>query len=620
MKKFTLQNIAFPKSGICSEYKMYFRKTKNEKGIFYNELKKKITMAKFSSISFNTYFNSFSMEKWIKYTSAKYIYLEVVLQGSFIISLYTSKFVNNKVVTKKIKTYNFESESKKPFTLTLPSNITNSSLYFQVDSIEKNSIFYGGQYFVNESEYEFHKINLAIIICTYKRETYIKNTVDILLNNLLLNKQSNLFNNLSIYIVDNGQTLNINEFDSPYIHVIPNINTGGTGGFARGMIECIKTKEDKAISHILLMDDDIVIDSESINKTYAILTLLKDRYIDSFIGGSMISLEEQNLLIETGAIWNNGYIHSGKRGYNLNKYSFVLENEIEENVQYNAWWYCCFPISTITNDNLPLPLFIRGDDVEFGLRNTNTLILMNGICVWHEPFESKYSSWINYYMMRNQLIIDALHSNKNSKKKINYDMLYMDSNSQLSFYQFLFKRITRDIIYFKYNDALLTIKGVEDYFKGITFLKEADPIKLHNSITNSCSKMSSLEDLNIKISTKNLKKANTINDNGIKKLFRYLTLNGYLLPSSKVLLVSTINPRPINFYGAKAILLFDEQSKKGIVLKRSFWKMMNIYKKYIKISIIYFLKDKKVSSNYKKNSKSITSISFWNHYLHIEDK
>lgn len=34
---------------------------------------------------------------------------------------------------------------------------------------------------------------------------------------------------------------------------------------------------------------------------------------------------------------------------------------------------------------------IRGDDIEYGLRNCKRLVTLNGICVWHEPFESKYS-------------------------------------------------------------------------------------------------------------------------------------------------------------------------------------------------------------------------------------
>ncbi len=68
-----------------------------------------------------------------------------------------------------------------------------------------------------------------------------------------------------------------------------------------------------------------------------------------------------------------------------------------------------FPMKIVTPENLPMPIFIRGDDLEYGLRNMKTLILMNGICVWHEPFENKYSSFLEYYIMRNQLIDNSFH-------------------------------------------------------------------------------------------------------------------------------------------------------------------------------------------------------------------
>ena len=97
-----------------------------------------------------------------------------------------------------------------------------------------------------------------------------------------------------------------------------------------------------------------------------------------------------------------------KAGLELESCEACLLNEVEESAEYNAWWYCCFPLEIVTEENLPLPLFIRGDDVEYGIRNMKQLILMNGICVWHEPFENKYSSFLEYYIIRNQLITNAL--------------------------------------------------------------------------------------------------------------------------------------------------------------------------------------------------------------------
>ena len=160
-------------------------------------------------------------------------------------------------------------------------------------------------------------------------------------------------------------------------------------------MEILKNGNPHGITHALLMDDDITIDTESIEKTYTILSLLKDEYADAFIGGAMLRIDKPNMQVESGASWNAGDLISNKANLNMNVTWDCLFNEIEEYTEFNAWWYCCFPMDVVSEENLPLPIFIRGDDLEYGLRNMKHLILMNGICVWHEPFENKYSSFWN---------------------------------------------------------------------------------------------------------------------------------------------------------------------------------------------------------------------------------
>ena len=39
----------------------------------------------------------------------------------------------------------------------------------------------------------------------------------------------------------------------------------------------------------------------------------------------------------------------------------------------------------------------------------NNLITINGVAVWHESFESKYSASNEYYTVRNYLITSSIH-------------------------------------------------------------------------------------------------------------------------------------------------------------------------------------------------------------------
>lgn len=200
-----------------------------------------------------------------------------------------------------------------------------------------------------------------------------------------------------------GSLLDRERLSSDKIHINPNRNLGGAGGFTRDLIEIMTHNEELCVTHALLMDDDIVIEPEALVKTYQILTLLKDEYEDAFIGGAMLRLDKQAIQVESGASWNGGWLKSLKHDLDLRGCDYCLYNEIEEYTS-QCVVVLLFPDEDCHTGKSAVPLFIRGDDLEYGLRNMKTLILMNGICVWHEPFENKYSSFLEYYIMRNQLI------------------------------------------------------------------------------------------------------------------------------------------------------------------------------------------------------------------------
>ena len=83
-------------------------------------------------------------------------------------------------------------------------------------------------------------------------------------------------------ISDNAKTLDPEKIigDTPYIQINPNRNVGGVGGFTRGIIEAMKMQSSKDISHVLLMDDDAVIQPHSLEVNYVFLSLLKEEYKD----------------------------------------------------------------------------------------------------------------------------------------------------------------------------------------------------------------------------------------------------------------------------------------------------------------------------------------------------
>ena len=92
-------------------------------------------------------------------------------------------------------------------------------------------------------------------------------------------------------VIDNGRTLDAETLSGDGVRVFPNKNVGGAGGFARGMIEAMRLE--KPATHVLLMDDDVQISTESLKRTYQLLSIVNDEYKDSYVSGAMMSYERQ---------------------------------------------------------------------------------------------------------------------------------------------------------------------------------------------------------------------------------------------------------------------------------------------------------------------------------------
>ena len=89
----------------------------------------------------------------------------------------------------------------------------------------------------------------------------------------------------------------------------------------------------------------------------------------------------------------------------IDQLSDIAENEavdVEVPDAYGAWWYSCIPLNEVREKGLPLPLFVRCDDVEYGMRTKPTYMTMNGICVWHEGFEGRFRPSVDCYQLHSQ--------------------------------------------------------------------------------------------------------------------------------------------------------------------------------------------------------------------------
>lgn len=348
-----------------------------------------IQFQKGEKIDFTTYFNAFSIDKWKRFTTLKSVFLDLEIQGTFEITYYRWGKEGCTEIGKEI--------ISGPRSCHLfPVEASSQEIYgFALLCLSSSALLTGGCWKGEFSQWEERK--LGISITTFKREDYVKRNIQV------IRSFQKLHSWLFLQVVDNGGTLQ--EKEQQGFRLLHNRNYGGSGGFTRGMLEYVSHGD---ADDILLMDDDIVLDTTVLERTHSMLCGLKENCRDLFLAGAMLSMEEPTLQYENTACWKKIRLYGYGKGFDLANPQTLVENEakLDAKNRYGAWWYCVIPVKRIREIGYPLPVFVKGDDMEYGIRNQKECITLNGIGVWHQSFQSKISPVVNYYSDRNMLIIN----------------------------------------------------------------------------------------------------------------------------------------------------------------------------------------------------------------------
>lgn len=517
-----LQNLVFPKENICQETELYIH---TQTGRLLAAEAGQYVLDAGCEVDFLTYFNSFSASKWGTYTTAEEVDFVLSCQGSCVVSLWEAVCEGDGLYKRCLRTVECgaagSTETEKTPERQTESRLTFSckeltGIVYAVVKAETKTALYGG-YFETTSAVENNPVELAIGICTYRREEFVVKTLDTLRACFLENNQSPLQGHIRVYVSDNGKTLPAEELSDESVRIMKNKNAGGAGGFGRCILEAVKDRERLGLTHILLMDDDIVLEPESLFRTYTMLVSLKPAYTGHMLGGGLLRLDLPSIQHANGEMWNGGTLGFTKRGYDLRQPEAVVRNEEELPAEYNGWWYCCLPLAE-NFKGLPLPVFIHRDDIEYGLRFDGKLLTLNGIGVWHDAFEHRKASPMEYYDLRNALITCALHN---------------PELSCLHMIKWMWRHLLGQMLRFRTEDQLLTLRGIRDFCKGVRFLKETDPCELHADLMKMGYGMrdvsKDLEELGVDPSAAKPTTENVYREDGFSKK-HLLSVNGWLLP------------------------------------------------------------------------------------------
>jgi galactofuranosylgalactofuranosylrhamnosyl-N-acetylglucosaminyl-diphospho-decaprenol beta-1,5/1,6-galactofuranosyltransferase len=200
------------------------------------------------------------------------------------------------------------------------------------------------------------------------------------------------------------------------LRVIVQGNLGGSGGYARGQLESVRKG---TATYALMMDDDVVCEPEGVIRAVTFGDLAKRPTI---VGGHMFNIYNRSQLHSFGEIvqpwrfwWQtrlDGFAQWDFGARNLRSARWLHKRA---DVDFNGWFMCLIPRVVLQEIGLSLPIFIKWDDSEFGLRAKEAgypTVSFPGAAVWHVPWTDKNDGvdWQSYFHHRNRIIAALLHS------------------------------------------------------------------------------------------------------------------------------------------------------------------------------------------------------------------
>lgn len=538
----------------------------------------------------NTCFNSFSAMQWGEFTGVHEIAFLLNLRGSGCVQLWSAEASGEEKLIDEVP-FALEKDTEIPIGPSRTLNSLGKMCWLRLLAENGAAVLSGGR-IITETE-PLRRLNLACCFCTYRREKELRQNVSELME-ARHSPDSILNEKLDIYIADNGHTLSPEEFgDIGQVFVFQNPNYGGSAGFTRCMIEAGIRKKGK-YSHLILMDDDAVICRFVLERTAALLSFLKSDYEGYLIGGALLSLEQPWLQAENGGEFRGRDTFRNGNRADLRDFRQVFCNQTRNRaVNYNAWVFSCIPADFVAEDNLPLPLFLHGDDIEYGLRFQGKILQMNGICVWHPGQRINRPVYMTYYEHRNYSIIEAVHQP------------YTTAGSYL---KTEIKKVVRLLTEYRYAEAWCSIRGSRDFLRGIDWFLQQDPEELNRDVRT----WKQNEKCHVEIADAQFEKPMS----GPKKKTLEKIVNLFLPAAVKRRVYdSNVIWREIDNSRTAEICVVNAATGDGLVFRRDRRAQRELLKELCRLSREILAEYDRSAESWRKRAPELSACSFWENYL-----
>ncbi|MGO4255837.1 glycosyltransferase [Marmoricola sp. RAF53] len=371
-----------------------------------------------SRISLGTYFNGFPASYWRRWTIVDQVRLDLTLRGRGASVIVYRSMANGRSQRVDGWTCETDGPSSASFDLTLTPFVDGGWYWFDVIAGDEDAVVEEATWSAEVPADRADLGRVTIGITTMNRPDFCSALVaqigedadvNAILDQVLVMEQG------TQKVVDDPGFAKAEASLGDKLRIVEQGNIGGSGGFARAQFEALKGSS----KYVLFLDDDIVAEPESILRTVTFGDLARRPTI---VGGHMFSMFAKSQLHSYGEIINRHRFWWMSPKSSEDQWDFGARNlrssrwlHRRVDVDFNPWFMCLIPLDVVRRIGLSLPLFIKWDDSEYGLRAQAAgvpTVSLPGAAVWHVPWTDKNDAldWQAYFHQRNRFVAALLHS------------------------------------------------------------------------------------------------------------------------------------------------------------------------------------------------------------------
>lgn len=584
----------FPTFELCPATELYLRPLHNAE---HSMLAGEVRLGPGGVVQFDTYFNAFGVGKWLRHSTVRHVTAAAEITGACRIEVIHDRCDRRPTV---VAVTDADANGSDWFHLPLPplDTLGGGAAFLRVTCLGQAATVRDGRWLTDDPPPATAR--LGVVITAFNRPAQLQANVDRLAAEL--DRVPDYADRLEIVVVDNGRNLDLHVPATVPLTVLGNPNTGGAGGFTRGLMHF---RRHGHATHVLFMDDDVSFDPEIIFRTVQLLSFAADSNL--CVAGAMLKRNAPTEQFEAGARFLGTAVYPTRalgQDVDLGDWTALLDAESAPvQVDYGAWWYFAFPL-TLTDEN-PIPAFIRGDDVCWGLLHAGShTVTFNGIGVWHDDFDTKQGPATWFYDTRNFALVCVL------------------AQPQVHWWHLLARYLNicgRSLLSFKYASAANITFAMQEFLRGPEHWLSIDQAKLNDIVaTYSGERIGSLsEDLmaveDIPTKGKLMKYAASLGSIGV--------LGGHILPDRlqrRPIGGVPIQQRALHASPLRAQILYrDRQRGDGFVAARDRKRFFRLLAQMIVTAARIPLQFRSLKRSYHLAYPRLVGDEYWERQFHI---